>query len=80
MGVRSARRLGQRQRPPDPNHPHEFKRLSDNWVGHGVAPIFGPGRGPDAAQIVGAAMQFTGQECAICRRTPEDPIHQPVQD
>ncbi len=75
MGIRK-RTAG---RPADPNRPHEFKRLSDNWVGHGVAPIDTIGE-MGSAPVVGAAMQFTGQQCAICRRTPEDPIHFPVQD
>lgn len=76
MGIRDGLHLGHREpkQAPDPNHPHEFRRLSDNWLGHGVAPARGPG-GVDA-QIVGAAMQFTGQQCGICRRLPDDPIHE----
>lgn len=81
MGVRETLHLGGGPKPSaDPNRPHAFKRLSDNWLGHGVPPMGGAGRGPDPAQVIGAAMQFTGQQCAICRRLPDDPIHDPVQD
>jgi hypothetical protein len=75
MGLRDLFRRRPPARPADPNRPHEFKRLSDNWLGHGVVPLRGPAGA--TVEIVGAAMQFTGQQCAICRRLPDDPIHDP---
>ena len=79
MGLRDA--LHRKPEPPaDPNRQHAFKAPGDHWIGHGVPPSSMASTSPSgqAVAAVIAGLQFAGQQCAICRRSQDDPIHAPA--
>ncbi len=64
---------------PDPNRPHRFKPMSDGTLlGDGAPPAViaaDPSGNSALGGIIVTPASFAVRGCEVCRRPPDDPIH-----